>query len=86
MKMFLFSLLSLLAPLAAAAELPAGYKLLYEQKFDNESSLKQFQMTDANAWKWVTTDDGHGGSMELFQQSKYKPVVRSPVNIALDRQ
>ena len=83
MKTFLFALLSLIAPFAAAADLPAGYKLLYEQKFDNDSSLKQFQMTDANAWKWVTTDDGHGGSMELFQQSKYKPIVRSPVNIAL---
>ena len=83
MKTLLFSLLSLIAPFAAAADLPTGYKLLYEQKFDNESSVAQFQMTDSNAWKWVTTDDGHGGSMELFQQSKYKPIVRSPVNIAL---
>jgi hypothetical protein len=83
MKTFLFALLSLIAPVAAAADLPAGYKLLYEQKFDDDSSLKQFQMTDANAWKWVKTDDGHGGSMELVQQSKYKPIVRSPVNIAL---
>lgn len=83
MKTILFALLSLIAPIAAAADLPAGYEPLYEQKFDNDSSLKQFQMTDANAWKWVTTDDGHGGSMELFQQSKYKPIVRSPVNIAL---
>jgi hypothetical protein len=78
----LFFALALTAPLIAA-DLPAGYKLLYEQKFADESSLKQFQMTDTNAWKFVTTDDGHGGSMELFQQSKYKPIVRSPVNIAL---
>jgi hypothetical protein len=66
-----------------AADLPAGYKLLYEQKFDDAQSVKAFQMTDTNAWKWVSTDDGHGGVMELTQQSKYKPVVRSPVNIAL---
>jgi hypothetical protein len=79
----LFAVLSVIAQFAAAADLPAGYKLLYEQKFDSESSLKQFQMTDPNAWKWVTTEDGHGGSMELFQQSNYKPIVRSPVNIAL---
>lgn len=78
----LFFALAIAAPLMAA-ELPAGYKVLYEQKFDDESSLKQFQMTDPNAWKFVKTDDGHGGSMELFQQSKYKPIVRSPVNIAL---
>jgi hypothetical protein len=57
--------------------------LVYEQSFDKESALADFQMTDAAAWKFVTTDDGHGGSMELFQQSKYVPAVRSPFNIAL---
>jgi hypothetical protein len=81
MKNLVFAL-AIAAPLMAA-DLPAGYKVLYEQNFDNESSLKQFQMTDTNAWKFVKTDDGHGGSMELVQQSKYKPIVRSPVNIAL---
>jgi hypothetical protein len=78
----LFFTLTLAAPLMAA-DLPAGYKLLYKQEFEKESVLKQFQMTDPKAWKFVTTDDGHGGSMELFQQSNYKPIVRSPVNIAL---
>jgi hypothetical protein len=72
-----------LALSTAAADLPAGYKLLYEQVFDKASALEDFQMTDPAAWKWVTTDDGHGGSMELFQQSKYTPPVRSPFNIAL---
>ena len=81
MKKF-FIALALAAPLMAA-DLPVGYKVLYEQKFDDETSLRQFQMTDANAWKFVKTDDGHGGSMELVEQSKYKPIVRSPVNIAL---
>ena len=66
-----------------AADLPAGYKLLYEQKFDDAQSLKAFQMTDTNAWKWVTADESHGGALQLTQQSKYKPAVRSPVNIAL---
>jgi hypothetical protein len=84
MKTILTLLLSsFAAAMAFGAELPAGYKLLYEQKFDDASSLKEFQMTDPNAWKWAMTDDGHGGSMELFQQSKYEPAVRSPFNIAL---
>lgn len=73
----------LCAQILSAAELPAGYKLLYEQKFDTEASLKGFQMTDTNAWKWVSTGDDHGGALELTQQSKYTPVVRSPVNIAV---
>jgi hypothetical protein len=66
-----------------AADLPAGYKLLYEQKFDDAESLKAFQMTDTNAWKWVTAEESHGGALELTRQSKYQPAVRSPVNIAL---
>lgn len=66
-----------------AAELPAGYKLLYEQSFDTAAALSKFQMTDTNAWKFAATNDNHGGTMELVQQSQYKPIVRSPVNIAL---
>lgn len=68
---------------AWAAELPSGFKLLYEQKFDKAGSLNDFQMTDTNAWKHVLTEGDHGGTMELVQQSKYSPAVRSPVNIAL---
>lgn len=82
MKTLMVSLL-MLAASAFAAEVPAGYKLLHEEKFDSEASLAKFQMTDTNAWKFVTMDDGHGGTMELTQQSKYSPAVRSPVNIAL---
>jgi hypothetical protein len=66
-----------------AADLPTNYKLLHEETFDKESSLTRFQMTDTNAWKWVSTNDTHGGTMELVKQSDYKPAVRSPVNIAL---
>ncbi|PYM15782.1 MAG: hypothetical protein DME18_03320 [Verrucomicrobia bacterium] len=60
--------------------LPAGYKLLYEQSFDDESALSQFVMTDPAAWKWATEK---GGALELVQQSQYTPAVRSPFNIAL---
>ena len=83
MKTFVLIAAFLGAQILSAADLPAGYKLLYEQTFDSEASLKSFQMTDTNAWKWVFTGDDHGGALELTQQSKYKPIVRSPVNIAL---
>lgn len=83
MKTLLLIAVLACAPALSAAELTVGYKLLYEQKFDSSNALSGFQMTDTNAWKWVDTGHDHGGAMELTQQSKYKPVVRSPVNIAL---
>ena len=68
-----------------SAETPAGiadgYKLLFEQKFDAESSVNDFVFTDFNAWKW--SKEENGGALELTQQSEYTPAVRSPVNIAL---
>ncbi len=84
------TLLTLLTLLTAAARclaaespanLPAGYKLLYEQKCDRDSALKDFVMTDPRAWRFSKEDKGSG--LELFQQSHYEPAVRSPINIAL---
>ena len=63
------------------AGIPSGYKLLFEQKFDAESSIKDLVFTDPKAWKW--SQENNGGALELTQQSQYTPVVRSPVNIAL---
>jgi hypothetical protein len=50
----------------------------YEQKFDNPASLKDFIMTDPKAWRFSPSN-----ALELTKQSQYKPIVRSPVNIAL---
>ena len=63
------------------ASLPDGYKLLYEQTFADAAALKDFVMTDPAAWKWAA--DGKSAALELVQQSKYEPAVRSPFNIAL---
>jgi len=63
------------------ANLPAGYKLLYEQTFESADVLKDFAMTDPKAWKFAP--EKKGGALELVTQSQYQPVVRSPVNIAL---
>ena len=75
--------LSAVTALAAdkPANLPDGYKLVYEQKFNDVSTLKDFVMTDPKAWR--LSQEGGNGSLELFQQSDYKPEHRSPLNIAL---
>ena len=56
----------------------SDYKVLYEQKFDRAAALKDFIMTDAKAWRFSPSN-----ALELTGQSQYKPIVRSPVNIAL---
>lgn len=69
------------APAAEPPGVPAGYRLLYEQSFDRAAALQDFVLTDPRAWK-IAHDD-QGTALELTQQSKYQPPVRSPVNIAL---
>lgn len=61
--------------------LPANYQLLYEQNFKAPTSLEGFVMSDPDAWKLASDEDGF--ALELAAQSQYKPAVRSPVNIAL---
>jgi hypothetical protein len=63
--------------LANGAELP----LVFEDDF--EKGAERWKMTDGNAWKIVAGREGHGKALSLFQQSKYKPTYRSPINIAL---
>lgn len=62
----------------ALSAVASDRKLLYEQKFDSAEALKDFMMTDAKAWRFSPSN-----ALELVKQSDYKPIVRSPVNIAL---
>jgi len=64
-----------------SSQLPIGYKLLYEQNFENPATLQDFVMTDPQAWR-ITKKDGQS-ALELAAESKYQPAVRSPLNIAL---
>jgi hypothetical protein len=76
--------LALIAAVTAAERppgVPADYRLLYAQTFEAPDALKDFAMTDTNAWKRATTNETE--ALELVRQSKYKPAVRSPVNMAL---
>ena len=61
--------------------IPVGYRLVYEQKFDGAAALQDFRFTDPAAWRFAQTNDT--AALELVKQSQYKPIVRSPVNIAL---
>ena len=63
------------------ASLPTGYKLLYDQKCNQAAALKDFVLTGPGAWRF--SKDDSGPALELFQQSDYRPAVRSPLNIAL---
>lgn len=80
-RWFLAALGALGVSLGAADNVPKGFKLLYEETFEKPESVHQFLFTDPNAWKYAK--DEQGGSLELAQQSKYAPPVRSPLNIAL---
>jgi hypothetical protein len=72
-------------PAEPVAEAPAGaadqtaLPLLVEDDF--EKGADRWKPTDADAWKVVETDRGKVYSQ--FQQSKYEPPHRSPLNISL---
>jgi len=67
----------------AGPALPVGYSLLYRQDFASPDALNDFTFSDPAAWRWSAEAGGRPGALELFQQSRYAPRVRSPVNIAL---
>jgi len=73
-------------PLPAAAPpegIPADYRLLYSQDFTAPAALDELVMTDPRAWRLAPEGVPVRGSLELFQQSRYQPPHRSPVNLAL---
>lgn len=61
---------------------PDGFRLIFSEDFDVESSLAKFEMSDSKAWRW-SQQGKTSGALELFQQSKYQPKFRSPVNMAM---
>jgi hypothetical protein len=56
-----------------------GFPLLFEDDF--EKGADRWQPTDPKAWRLLKTDKGQ--VYNQFQQSKYGPPHRSPLNIAL---
>jgi len=72
--------LTLLAVAAGCSTLSGKTPLAFSADFE-DGSLDAWQPTDAKAWR---IEDGRGGNvLALFGKSKYRPEVRSPLNINL---
>lgn len=74
-RLLLASLLLGIGSTLAAQDLP----LLFQEDF--EKGADRWEPTDPAAWKVIDTKDGKVFSQ--FQQSKFKPPHRSPLNFAL---
>lgn len=62
--------------------IPKDYKRLYQQDFAEPDKAKgDFTFADPNAWRMSKLSGQN--VLEQFQDAKYKPAVRSPVNIAI---
>src|SRR5439155_27049751 len=77
----LLCLASLVSGAERSAGIPPGYQLQYEEKFERQSALHDFVMTDPAAWRWTRTNGIT--ALELFRQSQYQPAVRSPANYVI---
>ncbi len=60
---------------------PTPLKLVYASNQSGGLETKSWVFSDPAAWKFVEEKDSR--VLELVSQSKYKPAVRSPFNIAL---
>lgn len=61
--------------------------LAYQQDFNSEDAIQEFEFTDPSVWRM--NSDGNGSmALECFERAKYEPEVRSPFAIGLisDRQ
>ncbi|HYT90413.1 MAG TPA: hypothetical protein VEL76_17035 [Gemmataceae bacterium] len=66
---------------AAAGDRPKARELPLLFTDDFSKGVAAWEPTDPKAWKLI--DIGKGKAFSQFQQSKYKPPFRSPLNIAL---
>ncbi|MEM6376978.1 MAG: hypothetical protein AAF705_02120, partial [Bacteroidota bacterium] len=55
--------------------------MVYSEDFENPQVIRDFDMTDPEAWKINKTDSQY--TLELFGASNYEARVRSPFNIAV---
>ena len=73
--------LTLLSGLFAQSSIPDKFQLVYSQDFESPQAIRDFEMTDASAWR--IGEGATGKTIELFGKSEYESRVRSPHNIAL---
>lgn len=65
---------------STAQTIPDNYALVYHQNFESPQALMDFDMTDESAWRIQTENNQH--VLDLYGESNYQSVVRSPFNIA----
>lgn len=90
---FSFAAVSNLLGQAPILKIPADYRLIYSQDFEDELWQKEFVVTDPEAWRWGRIlgesidgiDESTNRTLELFSKSRYKPPHRSPLNMAYIR-
>lgn len=83
MRLLCFLVLLLTFNCKSAKETNVSNKvdLVYSQDFESPQAIKDFEMTDTNAWR--ISEGKTGNAIELFGKSEYESRVRSPFNIAL---
>jgi hypothetical protein len=75
-------LMLLVTPLLQyAQQVPKGYKLVYDERFDTQNFLQGFRFTQPA--KWVVTAGKEGQALEFTGISDYQPPFRSPHTIGL---
>lgn len=77
----IFSFFILNSKIQAQSKIPENFNLVYTQDFESPQAIRDFEMTDSNAWK--ISKGISGNTLELFGKSDYAARVRSPFNIAL---
>lgn len=64
-----------------AQQNPEGYKLVYEQSFENDKAIAQFRFTQPG--KWLLSEGKVGKALEFTGISDYQPPFRSPHTIGM---
>lgn len=64
-----------------AQDVPKGYKLIYDQNFDQETGVRDFRFTQPD--KWIVSAGRSGKALEFTGISDYQPQFRSPHTIGL---
>ncbi len=61
--------------------IPGGYRLVYEQDFEDPRAIDDYRFSDAGTWKIV--GDASNRWLEQTPGSTYEPKHRSPLNLAI---
>src|SRR5687768_18193182 len=75
------SLLFIIPLFLQAQDVPKGFKLVYDQNFDQDNVVKDFRFTQPD--KWVLSEGKSGKALEFTGISDYQPPFRSPHTIGL---